>query len=31
VNAGICERLIPGYKSPNACDSIAASPFSDSE
>jgi hypothetical protein len=31
VNAGICERLIPGYKSPNACDSIAASPFPDSE
>jgi hypothetical protein len=31
VNAGICERLIPGYKSPNACDLIAASPFPDSE
>jgi hypothetical protein len=30
VNAGICERLIPGYKSPNACDAIAASPFPDS-
>jgi hypothetical protein len=31
VNAGICERLIPGYKSPNAYDSLAASPFPDSE
>ena len=31
VNAGICERFIPGYKSPNACDLIAASPFPDSE
>jgi hypothetical protein len=31
VNAGICERLIPGYTSPNACDFIAASPFPDSE
>ena len=31
VNAGVCERFIPGYKSPNACDSIAASPFPDSE
>lgn len=31
VNAGICERLIPGYKSPNAVDWIAASPFPDSE
>lgn len=30
VNAGICERLIPGYKSPNALDAIAASPFPDS-
>jgi len=30
VNASICERLIPGYKSPNACDLIAASPFADS-
>jgi hypothetical protein len=30
VNAGICERFIPGYKSPNACDAIAASPFPDS-
>ena len=30
VNAGICERLIPGYKSPNAIDFIAASPFQDS-
>ena len=31
VNAAICERLIPSYKSPNACDLIAASPFPDSE
>ena len=30
VSAGICERFIPGYKSPNACDLIAASPFPDS-
>ncbi len=31
VNAGICARFIPGYKSPNAVDLIAASPFPDSE
>jgi HD domain len=31
VNAGICERFIPGYKSPNAVDLIAGSPFPDSE
>src|SRR3954469_1432630 len=31
VNAGVCERYIPGFKSPNACDLIAASPFQDSE
>jgi hypothetical protein len=31
VNAGICERFIPGYKSPNAVDSMAASPFPDSD
>ena len=31
VNSSICERLIPGYKGPNACDLIAASPFQDSE
>jgi hypothetical protein len=31
VNAGICKRLIPGYRSPNVCDVIAASPFPDSE
>jgi signal transduction histidine kinase len=31
VNAAICERFIPGYKSPNAYDAIAASPFPDSE
>jgi hypothetical protein len=31
VNAGVCERYIPGYRTPNACDLIAASPFPDSE
>jgi hypothetical protein len=31
VNAGICERFIPGYKSPNAVDLMAASAFPDSE
>jgi hypothetical protein len=31
VNAGVCERHLPGFKSPNACDLIAASPFPDSE
>src|SRR5262245_50837745 len=31
VNSGVCERFIPGYRSPNACDLIAASPFPDSE
>ena len=31
VNAGVCERFLPGFKSPNACDLIAASPFPDSE
>jgi len=31
VNAGICERFIPGYKSPNAVDAMLASPFPDSE
>ena len=31
VNDSICERLIPGYKAPNACDMIAASPFPDSD
>jgi HD domain len=30
VNSGVCERFIPGYQSPNACDLIAASPFPDS-
>jgi hypothetical protein len=30
VNAGVCERYIPGYVTPNACDLIAASPFPDS-
>ena len=31
VNASICERFIPGYKFPNSCDVIAASPFPDYE
>ena len=31
VNSSICERMLPGYKAPNACDVIAASPFPDSE
>src|SRR6185369_9212617 len=31
VNAGVCERFIPGYKSPNACDAMLASCFPDSE
>src|SRR5215467_11959361 len=31
VNAGVCERFIPGYKSPNARDAMLASPFPDSE
>lgn len=31
VNAGVYERHVPGYRSPNACDLIAASPFPDSE
>jgi hypothetical protein len=30
INAAFCERFIPGFKSPNACDLIAASPFPDS-
>jgi hypothetical protein len=30
VNASVCERYIPGYRSPNTCDLIAASPFPDS-
>jgi hypothetical protein len=30
VNASICERFIPGYKSPNAVDVMAGSPFPDS-
>lgn len=30
VNAAICERFIPGYKSPNAVDLMAGSPFPDS-
>ena len=31
VNVSICERLIPDFKAPNACDLIAASPFPDSD
>src|SRR5690349_20467461 len=31
VNASVCERFMPGFKSPNACDLIAASPFPDSQ
>jgi hypothetical protein len=31
VNAGVCERYIPGFRSPNACDLIAGSPFPDSD
>ena len=31
VNAGVCERFIPGYKSPDAADAMLASPFPDSE
>jgi hypothetical protein len=31
VNAGVCERYLPGFKSPNACDLIASSPFPDSD
>ncbi len=30
INAAVYERFNPGYKSPNACDLIAASPFPDS-
>src|SRR4029450_7766445 len=30
VNASICERFIPDFKSPNAVDLIAGSPFPDS-
>ncbi|HVZ70140.1 MAG TPA: HD domain-containing protein [Rhizomicrobium sp.] len=30
VNAGFLERFLPGFKSPNGCDLIAASPFPDS-
>jgi hypothetical protein len=30
VNAAVCERFIPGFKSPNACDLIAASALPDS-
>jgi hypothetical protein len=30
VKADVCERFIPGYKSPNFCDLIASSPFQNS-
>src|SRR5215475_1509736 len=30
VNASVCERFIPGFQTPNACDLIASSPFPDS-
>lgn len=30
VKADVCERFIPGYKSPNFCDLIAHSPFPNS-
>jgi len=30
VNASICERFIPNFKSPNAVDLITGSPFPDS-
>lgn len=30
VKADVCERYIPGYKSPNFCDLIANSPFGNS-
>lgn len=30
VKADVCERFIPGYRSPNFCDLIAKSPFPDS-
>lgn len=30
VNVGVCERFIPGFKSPNACDLMLGSPFPDS-
>jgi HD domain-containing protein len=30
VNAGVVECFMPGYKSPNACDLMAGSPFPDS-
>ena len=31
VNAGVCERFIPGFKSPNAADLSASSPFPDTD
>lgn len=31
VNASVYEHFNPGYKSPNACDLIAASPFPDTD
>jgi hypothetical protein len=29
INAGVCERYIPGFKNPNAVDLMAAAPFPD--
>lgn len=31
VNAGVCERFLPNFVNPNACDLIASSPFPDSD
>ncbi|WAS90928.1 HD domain-containing protein [Nannocystis punicea] len=31
VNAAVCERFIPGFKSPNAVDLVAGSPFPDGD
>src|SRR4029079_10094809 len=31
VNAAVYERFVPGFRSPNGCDLIAAYPFPDSE
>jgi hypothetical protein len=31
VNSSVCDRLLPGYRAPNVCDLVAASPFPDSE
>jgi len=31
VNSSVCDRLLPGYKAPNVCYLVAASPLPDSE